>query len=844
MRAFLSHSSANKQIVIAVHDALEKDATWLDRAEIEWGDLFLEKIARGISSATDFVLFWSAPAAKSEWVRLEINMAFIQALRHKAIRLRVVTLDDTPLPLYLQPFQVFSVAASSEPANEILKKLSPFLREPIRSTRARFVNRHDEIARIEAAVDDPEFFAVWVYGFTGVGKSSVVREALQRIFEGANFVNIDVSQGTGFVELAMALNALSRNETLVESLTQHEIEGQIRLSVETLAKDGRLLVLSNVQHWLDEEGAPQGPLPPLLSMIAELAPFASRPVFFTSTRRPSLDGASVKRLTLLQIRGLSDEHVAVLIRNWHFYIHGRELLPVDATKIAPKLFGHPVAARLAAGLLGDHGVDYLEQYPRELIALRRDLARVLLQDLKLSPVAERLMETLALVGVGLTASIIAASGFSDDEFQQAVEQCSRAGLITIDATVQSHPLFQDFFWHRLHRSDYQQRASQIAATLKKHLASVDKASAEFAALLPVTFRLFALAGDFATAIALRRDLSGELEATAIMLYNRRNYSLADQYIKHVLDHDPRNWRMRLYRARVRIRGEEWAEADKILAEMLEERPADVGVLHAMGRSQQRQGNLRQALQIFTGVVARREHIASLSSAAECLHRLKRNPEALRFVSRARAQESENPFVLDLESRILEDMDELEPAYESALLASARDPLNAHLHNRLGQIRNKQAKPELAIAHFQKAIELDSDQFSPVITLASVYLDTGNAQAAENMLAALQAKARTPNDRALVEHTKARIDYAKNDFIESEKILKREIKASRNLVPNLGLLTQVECALFDQNIRQFPAIAAVALTSAEQALAQIERLEPSNRFIDTLRTKVLERHKKQ
>jgi hypothetical protein len=103
MRAFLSHSSVDKAIVIGVHEGLEAESTWLDRAEIEWGEMFLEKIAEGITSASDFVLFWSKNASLSEWVRLEINVAFIQALRRKAIRLRVVLLDDTPLPAYLEP---------------------------------------------------------------------------------------------------------------------------------------------------------------------------------------------------------------------------------------------------------------------------------------------------------------------------------------------------------------------------------------------------------------------------------------------------------------------------------------------------------------------------------------------------------------------------------------------------------------------------------------------------------------------------------------------------------------------------------------------------------------------
>ena len=39
-------------------------------------------------------------------------MALIQSLNKRAIRLRVILLDKTELPLYLQPFQYLSVADS------------------------------------------------------------------------------------------------------------------------------------------------------------------------------------------------------------------------------------------------------------------------------------------------------------------------------------------------------------------------------------------------------------------------------------------------------------------------------------------------------------------------------------------------------------------------------------------------------------------------------------------------------------------------------------------------------------------------------------------------------------
>jgi len=83
----------------------------------------LEKISEDIAPATDFVLFWSSEAARSQWVRLEINVAFIQLLQQRAIRLRIISLDHTPLPLYLRPFQVFSVATVPDPAKEIVDKL-------------------------------------------------------------------------------------------------------------------------------------------------------------------------------------------------------------------------------------------------------------------------------------------------------------------------------------------------------------------------------------------------------------------------------------------------------------------------------------------------------------------------------------------------------------------------------------------------------------------------------------------------------------------------------------------------------------------------------------------------
>jgi hypothetical protein len=142
------------------------------------------------------------------------------------------------------------------------------------------------------------------------------------------------------------------------------------------------------------------------------------------------------------------------------------------------------------------------------------------------------------------------------------------------------------------------------------------------------------------------------------------------------------------------------------------------------------------------------------------------------------------------------------------------------------------------------MELDPDLFSPANSLAAAYLEIDKWEQAEELLPHLERKARTPSDRALLTHTKARIAFAKQDLTVSKELLKSEIAASRNVIPNLGLLVQVQCGLFDQNRLDFPAIASVELTEAENALAKIAQLDPSNEFIENLRRTVADRQLSQ
>lgn len=293
MKAFLSHSSSDKMLVETVYAKLEPSATWIDKAEIEWGDLFLERIAKGIESASDFVLFWSVSSQKSEWVRLELNMAFIRMLHEKAIRVKVVLLDKTTLPLYLRPFHFLDVSASADPASAIVRCLEPALKEPTKAQRQRFLNRSTELERIEATIDDSETFMICLTGFQGIGKSSLIEAAIRRFFEGSDIIYIEVTGGLDLTGLVLKLNAHARKTMLALGLNKLQLEQELFLSMETIAKAGQFLVLTNVQHWLDEDAKPVSPLIELLSHAKKVPTFKNRPIFISSTRRPNIEPVSL-----------------------------------------------------------------------------------------------------------------------------------------------------------------------------------------------------------------------------------------------------------------------------------------------------------------------------------------------------------------------------------------------------------------------------------------------------------------------------------------------------------------------------------------------------------------------
>lgn len=844
MKAFLSHSSHDKSLVSEVYDAIEPESVWLDRGEIEWGDVFIEKIEDGIKNASDFILFWSAHSAESEWVRLELNMALIQSLKRRAIRLRVIRLDRTELPLYLQHFHYLSVVDSLAPASDIIDGLRRVLREPTRGVRHQFLNRNSELERLETLLNDSDTKVIILNGFRGIGKTSLAHETFRRFYESASVVNVPVTGGMRSTELAIRL-CYEANLHTADNMSELESLAAIENAIQELGTRGQFLVFRDCQHWLGGERELEEPLPTILRQAVALSETSRNPIILTSTRRPQIPVEIAQHVSLVRVDGLSQEHMASITSLWYELSEGKPLELDRATNVARELHGHPVAAKLAASLVAQYGVDHLLQYPRELVALRLDLAKTLIQDLGLGPSAKRLMETLSIIGVPVPSRLLAgAIGTSEDNFLDAVEETSRSGIVeTTDAGhLTVHPLVADYYWRsHLHHDDYQDKSARVAEVVHAHFRELSTESISFVLLLPVVVRLYGLSGNIDRARNIRRDLVGELSQAAITHYNRRQYDLAEAFINEILAEHPNNWRIRQCLARIHIRKHRWSEADELIGALLKERPRDIGTLHMRGWRWLRAGEYERALDEYIHVLSYRgDHIASLRDAADCLHRLGRMGEALDFLERAKQVESDNPFVLELEARILEEMGQFEKALVAARVAVIRDPVNWSQRHRLSQILSKLGRQEEALERAQEAHRLDPAQFTALSSLVSLMLEAERTDEAVEYLKGLRRLSANQHQKQICDHLQARALLHLGDYAASLEIVEAQIKRRVNLAAGYGLYVRIKLDLFERMENKVSANARLMLQQAKSGLESCEAQPDHNHgTVDRLKERLAE-----
>lgn len=251
-KAFLSHSSKDKEIVRKVALQLGNKNCVLDEISFESGRKTLEQIFFELDNSDIFVLFISNDSLESHWVKKEINRAkenlsndFIERIIPIIID-KTITYSDTRIPKWIaKPYNLKYIG------NEviILKKIRQALKEVnFKKTKfnqeieKNFVGRNAEMERFENDINNldnwtPTYIIAYNF-FEGIGRRTFLKNALRK-YELTNYLDspttITLDSKESIENFIYKLNTISKiPEVLDYDFSILSIEAKIEIAVNLL----------------------------------------------------------------------------------------------------------------------------------------------------------------------------------------------------------------------------------------------------------------------------------------------------------------------------------------------------------------------------------------------------------------------------------------------------------------------------------------------------------------------------------------------------------------------------------------------------------------------------------
>lgn len=253
-KAFLSHSSKDKELVEKIAIQLGKNNCHYDRFTFDAGNLTLDEIFKGLDDTDVFVLFISNDALDSEWVDKEIRQAKILNSDNRIDRIFPIIIDkrinhnDSRIPDWIRkPYnlKVFDNQVI------ILKKIRQLLRESnfkqyahLREINDLFVGRNDimqEFERKLVNIDNSKPTCIIASSFfEGMGRRTFLRNGLIKtriIDKWYEPVPISISAKESIEDFLYKLNFVEATpEVFKKDFTTEELQSKIELGRKYIKK--------------------------------------------------------------------------------------------------------------------------------------------------------------------------------------------------------------------------------------------------------------------------------------------------------------------------------------------------------------------------------------------------------------------------------------------------------------------------------------------------------------------------------------------------------------------------------------------------------------------------------
>lgn len=626
MRAFLSHSSRDKEFVHAVANELGRQFATLDEQAFRNGEELKQSIAKHLEDASVFVLFASANSLDSMWVEFEAEEAWFQKLQSKLPKSLVYIIDNTVdfenIPEWLRKAKILSGVTSKKViARDIRSHLNDLLSE---RQHSYMVGRSRDLSALEEALtpvdgsDSPR--AIFVTGLPGIGRRSLIRRAVPDLLNLSRCVELRINEGdstndfcitvANHVEPYSTQEGFERIVNKIRDLSDEEALSRILTNLRSMVKTGELPLVFDEGGLLDSEGHLRQTI---RSLLNELGPTDEAYIFFVSSRRPQFTlGVDIPIVRVRELRENDTKRLITILTSQDRL----NLSQTQVAELAENVAGYPPAAYFAVEQVREYGADLVLSDARRLVQFRRTRFLQHLDTLHLDTEEQYILRLLALYSP-LPMSVIVTvtnseAGVTQDRLIRLIDLAlvttTQAGHYRIADPVVDAAVSAFGF-------PSTQENKSLARVVNDLLQESDTVDTRLD-LSRVLFRAARLANDKVmeeNAIYLASDLIKLTET----LYHERRYREAVNNGYVAIDERPKSERARSYLIRALVQEESWEEAESQISELQRYAPVR-NVLFLRGFLERKHNNIGPAIEAYeSSKRAGRRDVAVNRELAQC-----------------------------------------------------------------------------------------------------------------------------------------------------------------------------------------------------------------------------------
>lgn len=270
MKAFLSHSSNDKQFVLEVYNSLGASQAHLDSATFEKAVLNVEAISKALEDSDIFVLFLSDDSLGSSFVNYESLLALENLGEGKLSRIMMICIDKISLGRVDERLRKLNIVTQVSSVGSCTRRIQSALIElsiAAASGQDIFVGRELESKNLRKALTraSTESPAVLVLsGIDGVGRRTLAQKVFRELLPPfSRFAAVTINRDQGLDDLFRSLLRV-RGRTTMPQLVRaimdfsgsdhHRQMSLLHHEIECILNDDETILFLDFGGLMDDEG--------------------------------------------------------------------------------------------------------------------------------------------------------------------------------------------------------------------------------------------------------------------------------------------------------------------------------------------------------------------------------------------------------------------------------------------------------------------------------------------------------------------------------------------------------------------------------------------------------------